>query len=165
MNRDAERTIQDLTPLWDAGTYERVADPQAAWAREIIARSGISDGDVVLDAGCGGGRVTQMLLELTPNVIAVDADEAMVAKARETLPASVPVLHQDLLELELDERVDVVFSCAVFHWRGMRPCSTPAAEAGESRSCCSTGCQTGGWSPSTPPHRWSRPPAHRSAIV
>src|SRR3954452_443483 len=101
---------------WDAQTYEKVADPQTAWADEIIARSGIKHGDVVLDAGCGGGRVTQKLLELTPNVIAVDGDANMVEKARATLPESVPVYHQDLTELEIDERVDVVFSCAVFHW-------------------------------------------------
>jgi trans-aconitate 2-methyltransferase len=101
---------------WDAQTYEKVADPQAAWADEIIARSGIKHGDVVLDAGCGGGRVTQKLLELTPNVIAVDGDANMVEKARATLPESVPVYHQDLLELEIPDKVDVVFSCAVFHW-------------------------------------------------
>lgn len=100
---------------WDATTYERVADPQAAWAREIVARSGIKHGDVVLDAGCGGGRVTRQLLALTPKVIAVDADPSMVQKARETLQG-VPVYHQDLLELEIPEKVDVVFSCAVFHW-------------------------------------------------
>ena len=41
---------------------------------------------------------------------------AMVAKARETLPAACPILHQDLLDLELDEPVDAVFSSAVFHW-------------------------------------------------
>jgi trans-aconitate 2-methyltransferase len=101
---------------WDATTYEQVADPQSEWAREIIARSGIKHADVVLDAGCGGGRVTRQLLELTPNVIAVDADPNMVEKARATLPGSVPVYHQDLLELEIPQKVDVVFSCAVFHW-------------------------------------------------
>jgi trans-aconitate 2-methyltransferase len=102
--------------LWNADTYEKVASPQAAWAEEIIERAGIKPGDVVLDAGCGGGGVTQRLLQLTPNVIAVDADANMVEKARATLPDSVPVHHQDLTELGLDERVDVVFSCAVFHW-------------------------------------------------
>jgi trans-aconitate 2-methyltransferase len=40
----------------------------------------------------------------------------MVEKARESLPDSVPVHHQDLLELDVDQQVDVVFSCAVFHW-------------------------------------------------
>ena len=102
--------------LWNADVYEKVADPQAAWADEIIARSGISEGDVVLDAGCGGGRVTLKLLELTPNVIAVDADANMVERARATLPESVPVYHQDLLDLDIPEKVDVIFSCAVFHW-------------------------------------------------
>jgi trans-aconitate 2-methyltransferase len=101
---------------WDAATYETVNDPHHEWAGEIIARADIQPGEVVLDAGCGGGGVTSRLLELTPNVIAVDADPAMAEKARHTLPASVPVLHQDLLELHLPEPVDVVFSCAVFHW-------------------------------------------------
>ena len=101
---------------WDAATYERVADPQEAWAREIIARSGIERGDRVLDAGCGGGRVTRLLLDLTDDVIAVDSDPAMVEQARATLPDSVPVLHQDLLDLDLGAPVDVAFSCAVFHW-------------------------------------------------
>jgi trans-aconitate 2-methyltransferase len=105
-----------VTADWDAATYERVADPQSEWAREIVARAAIQPGELVLDAGCGGGRVTQQLLELTPNVVAVDADAAMVEQARSKLPTSVPVIQQSLLELELDEKVDVVFSCAVFHW-------------------------------------------------
>jgi trans-aconitate 2-methyltransferase len=104
-----------VTP-WDAATYEKVNNPHHEWAREIVARARIEPDEIVLDAGCGGGSVTRQLLALTPNVIAVDADPAMVEKARATLPASVPVYHQDLLELEIPERVDVVFSCAVFHW-------------------------------------------------
>jgi trans-aconitate 2-methyltransferase len=101
---------------WDAATYDRVADPQAAWAREILDRAGFAPGETVLDAGCGSGRVTKLLLERGVRVVAVDADPAMVAKAREALPGEVPVLHQDLLELALDEPVDAAFSCAVFHW-------------------------------------------------
>lgn len=101
---------------WDAATYEQVASPQQAWAREIIARGGFTPGELVLDAGCGGGGVTRQLLGTGVRVIAVDADAAMVAKARETLPPEVPVLQQDLTELTVDEPVDAVFSCAVFHW-------------------------------------------------
>jgi trans-aconitate 2-methyltransferase len=101
---------------WDAQTYEQIADPQFGWAKEIIARGGFAPGERVLDAGCGGGRVTKLLLERGLDVVAVDGDAAMVAKARETLPDTVPVIEQDLLDLELDEPVDAVFSCAVFHW-------------------------------------------------
>ena len=101
---------------WDATTYETINEPQLAWAREIIARGAFRPGERVLDAGCGGGSVTKLLLETGVDVIAVDADPAMVAKARETLPDRVPVLQQSLLDLELDAPVDAVFSCAVFHW-------------------------------------------------
>lgn len=101
---------------WDAETYDKVADPQEQWAREILARLPLDGTERVLDAGCGSGRVTKLLLERAGSVVAVDADASMVAKARAALPDSVPVLHQDLLDLALDEPVDAVFSCAVFHW-------------------------------------------------
>ena len=101
---------------WDAKTYDRVADPQEAWAREILGRAPFRPGDRVLDAGCGSGRVTELLLERGVEVVAVDADAAMIEQARERLGDRALVLRQDLLELELDEPVDAVFSCAVFHW-------------------------------------------------
>lgn len=106
-----------MSASWDATTYEQVASPQQQWAREIIARGSFRAGELVLDAGCGGGGVTKLLMETTGvRVVAVDADAAMVAKARETLPDSVSVTQQNLLELAVDEPVDAVFSCAVFHW-------------------------------------------------
>ncbi|MDQ5808748.1 MAG: methyltransferase domain-containing protein [Actinomycetota bacterium] len=101
---------------WDAETYDKVADPQEQWAREILARAAFAPGQTILDAGCGSGRVTKLLLEQGVRVVAVDADPAMVEKARAELPPDVDVQRQDLLELELDEPVDGVFSCAVFHW-------------------------------------------------
>ena len=105
-----------MTRSWDASTYDKVADPQEAWAREILDRAGFEPGDRVLDAGCGSGRVTKLLVERGLDVVAVDADAAMVAKAREQLDPVVEIHHQDLLDLQLDQQVDGVFSCAVFHW-------------------------------------------------
>jgi trans-aconitate 2-methyltransferase len=107
-----------MTPLdWDAATYDRVADPQEQWARELIARLQLRGDERVLDAGCGSGRVTRLLAELVPDgaVIAVDGSAAMAARARENLPSEVDVQCQDLLELTLDAPVDLVFSNAVFH--------------------------------------------------
>jgi trans-aconitate 2-methyltransferase len=74
--------------------------------------------EVVLDAGCGSGRVTALLADLVPRgrVYAVDAAPSMVAHAREALGDRATVLCQDLVELEVPESVDAVFSNATFHW-------------------------------------------------
>ncbi|HEX8073743.1 MAG TPA: methyltransferase domain-containing protein [Thermoleophilaceae bacterium] len=103
---------------WDASTYERVSDPMAGWAREVLDRLPLRGDETVLDAGCGSGRVTKMLIERLPRgrVIAVDAAPSMVDYAREALGPRATVLQSDLMELELDEPVDAAFSNAVFHW-------------------------------------------------
>jgi trans-aconitate 2-methyltransferase len=103
---------------WDAEVYDRVSDPQFEWAQEVLERLELRGDETVLDAGCGSGRVTALLLERLPegSVIAVDGSASMVAKARETLGDRADVRLQDLAELELSEGVDLVYSNAVFHW-------------------------------------------------
>lgn len=103
---------------WDATTYDRVADPQEAWAREVIDRLELSGGETVLDAGCGSGRVTRLLLERLPRgrVIGVDSSPSMIAQARASLGDAAELIVSDLLELELSEPVDAIFSNATFHW-------------------------------------------------
>ena len=103
---------------WDASTYERVSGPQLAWAGEVIDRLELRGDETVLDAGCGSGRVTRVLLERLPrgHVVAVDAAPSMVEHARAALGERATVIQADLQELVLDEPVDAVFSNAVFHW-------------------------------------------------
>jgi trans-aconitate 2-methyltransferase len=103
---------------WDAATYHRVSSPHVEWANVLLDRLELSGDERVLDAGCGSGRVTLMLVERLPDghVIAVDAAPAMVEHARATLRGRASVVRADLTELVLGERVDVVFSSAVFHW-------------------------------------------------
>jgi trans-aconitate 2-methyltransferase len=109
------------TTDWDAKTYDRLAAPQEAWAREVLERLPLRGEEAVLDAGCGSGRVTRLLAERVPRgrVIGVDGSESMVAEARRSLAdlgERVEVVHSDLLALELGEPVDAVFSNATFHW-------------------------------------------------
>jgi trans-aconitate 2-methyltransferase len=108
-----------VTPReWDAATYDRVSRPQLEWGLQVLDRLPLRGDERVLDAGCGSGRVTAKLAERLPRgqVIAVDASAAMVARAREALPTEAQVIQADLLELELDEPVDAIFSTATFHW-------------------------------------------------
>ena len=109
-----------MTPRdWDAGTYQRVSDPQFEWAQEVLERLPLRGDETVLDAGCGSGRVTQLLLDRLPagRVFAVDGSESMVEAARERLdPDRTTAWVSDLVELEVPEPVDAILSTAVFHW-------------------------------------------------
>ena len=104
---------------WDAATYHRVSGPQVEMAGAVLDRLDLRGDETVLDAGCGSGRVTLMLLERLPRgqVVAVDQAASMVEHAREALPPDrATVFQASLTELVLDVPVDAVFSNAVFHW-------------------------------------------------
>ena len=51
---------------WDALTYDRVALPQTRWGGQVLDRLELAGDEAVLDAGCGTGRVTEMLLSRLP---------------------------------------------------------------------------------------------------
>ena len=103
---------------WDGKSYDRISGPMEALGREVLARLELQGDEVVLDAGCGSGRITQALIERLPRgrVIAVDASASMVDAARQRLGPQADVRRLDLLELELDEPVNAVLSTATFHW-------------------------------------------------
>ncbi|MGH2844354.1 MAG: class I SAM-dependent methyltransferase, partial [Solirubrobacteraceae bacterium] len=103
---------------WDASTYDRISVPHEAWAREQFERLPLRGDELVLDAGCGSGRITALLVGMVPDghVYAVDAAPSMVEHTRAALGERVTVLCQDLTELSMPEPVDVVFSNATFHW-------------------------------------------------
>jgi trans-aconitate 2-methyltransferase len=103
---------------WDPATYDRISDPQFGWALEQLERLPLRGDEVVLDAGCGSGRVTAVLADRVPRgrVYGVDSSEAMVEHARRALRDRATVLCQDLPELELPEPLDAIFSNATFHW-------------------------------------------------
>ena len=95
-----------------------MSDPQLAMARDVIDRLDLQGDERVLDAGCGTGRVTAVVVDRVPDghVIAVDGSEAMVAETRKRFGDTVTAFASDLVELELDEPVDAILSTATFHW-------------------------------------------------
>lgn len=107
---------------WDAASYHRVANPHVDWGRAVLERLPLRGDETVIDAGCGTGRLTELLLERLPNghVIAVDQSANMLARAGEHLVPRfgerVSFVQSDLLQLPLEEAADCIFSTATFHW-------------------------------------------------
>lgn len=109
---------------WDAAEYEAVSAPQTGWGADFLGifleRRGLRGDEAAVDVGCGTGRVTELLLRHLPRgtVLAVDASEGMVEAARRRFEGDprVRVEHGDILWLEVEEPVDVIFSTATFHW-------------------------------------------------
>jgi trans-aconitate 2-methyltransferase len=103
---------------WNAEVYDRVADPQFGWAEEVIGRLELRGDETVLDAGCGSGRVTALLLEKLPKgrLVGIDGSASMVTMARDALGDRADIREGDLAELDLHEEFDLVYSNAVFHW-------------------------------------------------
>jgi len=110
--------VDSATRDWDASSYHRVSIPHEEWAASILERLPLDGGETVLDAGCGSGRATSMLVDRLPRgrVIAVDGSASMVAKVTAVLRPVDRAQVADLTELKLDEPVDAIFSSAVFHW-------------------------------------------------
>jgi trans-aconitate 2-methyltransferase len=103
---------------WDAESYTRVAGGIMALGHEVLERIDLRGDEVVLDAGCGSGELTAELAARVPRgrVYAVDGSPRMAELARERLGERATVWVSDLLELEVPEPVDLVFSTATFHW-------------------------------------------------
>ena len=89
-----------------------------ALGRDVLERLQLSGDELVLDAGCGSGRITEVLVERLPRgrVIAVDESPSMIDAARRRLGGRAELDVCDLLELQLGQPVDAILSTATFHW-------------------------------------------------
>jgi trans-aconitate 2-methyltransferase len=107
---------------WDGATYDAVAAPQARWGAAVLRRLELAGDERVLDAGCGSGRVTELLADRLPRgrVVALDGSPAMLDEARRRLERfgdRVEFVQADLRgPLPIDEPVHAILSTATFHW-------------------------------------------------
>ncbi|MGH9349567.1 MAG: class I SAM-dependent methyltransferase [Vicinamibacterales bacterium] len=107
---------------WNAGVYHRVSNPQLDWGLPVLERLPLGGGEVVLDVGCGTGRLTERLVERLPRgrAVCVDRSENMLQTAREHLEprcgGRVAFACADAAALPFSGIADAVFSTATFHW-------------------------------------------------
>jgi len=105
---------------WDALTYDNISDVIESWGLDLIERLNWKGNEIVLDAGCGSGRLTKIISTKLPKgkVFAVDLDSSMIKLANERLGiiSNVKFIQSNICDIELQDKIDVIFSNAVLHW-------------------------------------------------
>jgi len=107
---------------WNSAAYHRLSAPQVSWGKKVLSRLKLRGDEIVLDAGCGTGRLTADLLEALPRgrVIGIDLSRNMLNSAREHLTddfgTRLNLVACDFLHLPLQRAFDVIVSTAAFHW-------------------------------------------------
>jgi trans-aconitate methyltransferase len=51
---------------WDPAQYARCSDAQMRWAEKLLSRLALTGNEVVLDLGCGDGKITAALARGVP---------------------------------------------------------------------------------------------------
>ncbi len=112
---------------WNAADYRRHSSAQTGWGREVHARLELAGDEVIVDLGCGDGRLTADLAARVPrgSIVGVDADPDMVAFARahqtgENLAFALADarsfdLNRDVARA-LPRPADLIVSTAMLHW-------------------------------------------------
>jgi trans-aconitate methyltransferase len=103
---------------WDAARYHRLSEPQLSWGRAVIGRLPVSEGDRILDLGCGTGRLTAELAAVSGIfVTGLDRSRAMLMEAAaQGLPAGTFVQGDGAALPFRPASFDAIFSTATFHW-------------------------------------------------
>lgn len=83
---------------------------------DTIARFGLRRNATILDVGCGTGIASGPFAANGFPVTGVDPSEAMLAKAKERMPAAVFVQGSAEALPFPNERFDLVISAQAFHW-------------------------------------------------
>ncbi len=104
---------------WNPALYKSFEDERTRPARDLLARVPLAQAATVVDLGCGPGNSTELLLERFPAaaVLGTDNSEAMLASARERLPAC-RFLLSDIATWQPAEPPDLIYANAALHWVG-----------------------------------------------
>lgn len=107
---------------WDAAEYHRLSAPQFEWGKRVLGELHLRGDECILDAGCGTGKLTRLLVQSLPRgrVIGLDLSRNMVQHARRDLQPEfgnrIHFVAADLIALPFRVCFDGIFSTASFHW-------------------------------------------------
>ena len=129
-----------------------VSDPQLAMARDVIDRLDLQGDERVLDAGCGTGRVTEVLARARPRRHGDRRRRQRGDGRGDPRKRGITAFTADLAELELDEPVDAILA--------RRP-STGSPTTSACSPACTPRCARAAGSPPSAAARATSPTSRR----
>jgi trans-aconitate methyltransferase len=116
-----------MEKAWDAERYEGRFRFVTAGGEPVLELLAAQPGERVLDLGCGTGELTARIAAAGAEVIGLDADGAMLGRARQRFPG-LTFVEADAQAAALPAPLDAVFSNAALHWM-RRPAEVLASVA------------------------------------
>jgi trans-aconitate methyltransferase len=103
---------------FDAGKYQKASAHQQDWGLRMISELSLSGNERILDLGCGDGRLTKRLAELTPNgsVLGLDSSSQMIEAAKALERGNLSFICKDVCEMDYECEFDLIYSNAALHW-------------------------------------------------
>ncbi len=100
---------------WDAQKYTNDFSFVHEYGNSVMELIDFDNVKNAVDLGCGNGALTKKLKDKEIDVIGIDASEELLETAKSKYP-DIEFIYGDAANFRLQEKVDLVFSNAVFHW-------------------------------------------------
>ncbi len=100
---------------WDAENYGKKFGFVHEYGNDVLELLNLQKGQTVIDLGCGNGALSKKMADMGVNVIGIDASEELLAAAKKSYP-EIEFRKGNAVSFTVEEKVDAVFSNAVFHW-------------------------------------------------
>src|SRR3954447_7032009 len=111
--RSGYHNLMSSAQTWNPESYARHARFVSDLGSAVLELLAPKPGERILDLGCGDGALTQKLVDLGCEVVAVDSSAPQVEAARNR-GLDAHVISGETLPYQ--EEFDAVFSNAVLHW-------------------------------------------------
>ncbi len=106
-------TISPTDQKWSAKSYVENAGFVSDLSEDVVRLLAPQPGEKILDLGCGDGRLTEQLIDVGCDVVAIDASADMVASCKDK---HIDAYVADGQNFELNQKFDATFSNAALHW-------------------------------------------------
>lgn len=100
---------------WNTNLYNKKHSFVYEYGKELIDLLNPESQERILDLGCGSGELTNLIHQVSENVIGIDTSVEMISRASISFP-QIQFLVADAANFLLDQKFDAIFSNAALHW-------------------------------------------------